>query len=154
MAVAVAAANAGFHVVLYVGGPTTEVLRPIRELAREVPTASFVIAHLGYPSIDAAGIVRGWEILDLAGEPNILTTLSGLSMWTPHPHQELSGFIIRVLSDYGSRRVMWGSNFPVGPEAEQYGGDLGLIRRGGWGMGSDDIVQVTSRTAERLWFDM
>lgn len=153
MNVAVAAAAARLELMIYVADDMRAGVRPIRELAREASKSTVVVTHLGAPRVRAKGPIEGFELLDLAAEANVWATLSGLAMFAPHPHSELSPFISRVVEDFGSRRLMWGSNFPVGLTAEPYDRDLELIREAPWGLHEQAVADIVGRSAARLWFD-
>ena len=153
MNVAVAAAAAGLKLMIYVAEDMGGGVRPIRDLAQEASESTVVVAHLGAPRVRGQGSVEGYELLDLAAEANVWATLSGLAMFAPHPHSELSPFITRVIEAFGSRRLMWGSNFPVGLAAEPYDHDLELIRKRPWGLQEHAVADIVGRSAARLWFD-
>ncbi len=150
MEVAIAAGGAGLHLVLYVT-EMVEAVGAIRRLA-EVSTGIVVVAHLGAPRIRPDDSVDAGGLLDLASHSNVWTTLSGLSMSTAHPHVEMDGFIGQVVDRFGSERIMWGSNFPVGLPEEPYGADMALVRSDAWGLTDAGAADVLGRSAGRLWF--
>jgi L-fuconolactonase len=153
MHVALAAAEAGLNLMIYLPDDMLGGVPLIRRLARDASDRSVVVSHLGAPRVSASTLVEGLELLDLATEPNILVTLSGLSMYTPHPHLEMTGLVTAAIEQFGSGRVMWGSNFPVCVEAESYGHDLALILEGQWGLDDSAIADIIGGSASRVWFD-
>jgi L-fuconolactonase len=152
MDVAVAAAAAGLKPVIYVADDMASAVHLIRRLAQAIADSTVVVAHLGAPRVHADGAVDGRELLDLATERNVWVTLSGLSMFAPHPHSELALLITEVIEAFGSRRVMWGSNYPVGLATEGYDDDLALILDRPWGLHERDVADIVGGSAGRLWF--
>lgn len=92
-------------------------LPDILELARRCPEVSFVLDHVGKPDIKA-GRLDPWRqrIAALAGFPNVRCKISGLlaeadhERWTP---ADLQPYIEHVIAQFGSERVMFGSDAPV-----------------------------------------
>ncbi len=153
MHVALAAASSGLSLMIYVPESMSGAVPLIRDLARRAPDRAVVVSHLGAPRVNGSTLTEGMELLELAGEPNVSTTLSGLGMYVAHPHCELTGLVTAVVGEFGPRRVMWGSNFPVGLDAEGYGDDLDMILEGRWDLDSSAIAGIVGGTAARLWFE-
>jgi predicted TIM-barrel fold metal-dependent hydrolase len=86
-------------------------------LARDLPEVSFVLDHLGKPSLPYSRH-GGWarDLRTLAQLPNTTAKLSGLvteadwSSWTP---QELRPAVEHALDTFGPSRLMFGSDWPV-----------------------------------------
>jgi L-fuconolactonase len=119
----------------------------------ERPFARIVISHLGNPKVVGGDVVRGAAVLALASEENIHVQLSGLSMFCEYPHSALDTLISDVVRQFGPRRLLWGSNFPVCGDIQAYRRDLALVQSGAWGLDPDAVDWVTGRAAERLWFN-
>lgn len=152
MLVALAAAWAGMSIIVYVGDDMARAVDPVRRLAREAPATPVVVSHLGAPRVRSPGRLDGSEIAELARESNVWATLSGLSMFAPHPHAMIAPAIAKAVQAFGPERLMWGSNFPVGLDVEPYGWDLELIRAGAWGLAGRGVSDVVGGSAARLWF--
>lgn len=153
MEVALAACAAGLNIVVYVPKDMAAAVPVLRQLARGAGDRKIVVSHLGAPRVSGTELAEGLELLELAEELNVLTTLSGFSMYSAHPHEELGVLVTRAIELFGPSRVMWGSNFPVVLDRESYGDDLALVREGRWGLGGAAIAEVLCGTASRLWFD-
>lgn len=148
------AARRGFVIVVYAPGGVARTIEPIRKLLGSRPGATVEITHLGNPWLQDGTIVGGFELLELAQEPSVLVTLSGLAMFCHSPHQELDGLIAATISAFGTRRLLWGSNFPVGgADTSSYRRELDLIRSGRWGLDPLDIELVIHENAKRVWFE-
>lgn len=151
MDVALRAADAGLNIVIYVPDDMHGNAPLVRQLAQKAKGRSVIVAHLGAPRLGTHCVVAGSELLDLAEEANIFTTLSGLSMYEPHPHQKMAELVKRAVEAFPGR-IMWGSNFPVVLDKEGYADDLGMVLEGRWGVASSAVADVTGECALRLWF--
>ncbi|WP_298632844.1 amidohydrolase family protein [uncultured Umboniibacter sp.] len=80
------------------------------------PSLSVSLCHMGSPWYQSGAGFETWKagITELAKNPNIHCKLSGLVMfnhsWSP---ADFMPFIEHVLNNFGDRRIMFGSNFPV-----------------------------------------
>jgi len=153
-ALAHAAASAGLSQVLYAPEGIGAIAEPLRQLSSAHPQIAFVISHLGNPAVEDGVMSRGEELLDLADLPNVDVLLSGLAMFCPFPHRPLDRLVRKVVEAFGSERVMWGSNFPVGGDTPpDYLRELDLVLSGErWGIDVDAAAAISDTTARRLWF--
>lgn len=93
-------------------------------LADDFPRLRFVIDHCAKPDVKS-GSLTGWlDPLRACGRrPNVWCKLSGLvteadpATWSP---AQLEPFVKSVLTAFGPRRVMWGSDWPVCLLASEY----------------------------------
>jgi len=122
----------GLRTIAKAGLPFDLVLRADQipaaaRLAADLPEVSFVLDHLGKPSIgDAAAGFARWRgpLAALAACPNVTAKLSGLvteadrSGWTVG---DLAPFVAVALDAFGPDRVMFGSDWPVCLLAASYG---------------------------------
>jgi predicted TIM-barrel fold metal-dependent hydrolase len=129
-----------------------EVLDIVGELATSAEGGPVVISHLGYPSVRDGRLEKGFEILELSDEPAVRIQLSGQAMFCDYPYEPLDDLLAEVIAAFGSRRVMWGSNFPVGGDDAAYRRDLTLVESGAWGFSPEDVKRVTCETARAVWF--
>jgi L-fuconolactonase len=93
--------------------------------ARAFPDMRFVIDHLGKPSI-ASGEIDIWAGLlePFRGLPNVSCKLSGMvteAGWTDWTPAQLRPYVRTALDIFGTKRVMYGSDWPVALLAGQYG---------------------------------
>lgn len=94
------------------------------ELAGLLPEARLVLDHAGKPPI-AAGEFDEWaaSIERIARHPNVFCKLSGLvteAEWTTWQVADLRPYAEHVLTSFGPRRVMFGSDWPVCELAASY----------------------------------
>lgn len=111
-----AVAEAGLVVELVV---RAHQLRVVTELVDALPTASFVLDHLGKPPLLAGGDdLQQWrtDIADLAQRPNVVAKVSGLGLEADH-HQwatdSLRPAVDHALRTFGPDRLMFGSDWPL-----------------------------------------
>jgi predicted TIM-barrel fold metal-dependent hydrolase len=153
-ALAEEAASAGLVIVVYAPAGIARALAPVRRLLAACPDATVEITHLGCPQLEGGELASGLELLELAREPGVVVTLSGLSMFCEAPHAPLGSLIAATLEEFGASRLLWGSNFPVcGVDDESYRRELELILAGGWGIGRSAAQLITSENAKRVWFN-
>lgn len=151
---AVAAASLGLVVVLYAPQGMGRLVLPVRRLLAACPTALIEITHLGNPRVEHGTLVSGRELLELASEPRVVVTLSGLSMFCPHPYAPLDELIVHTVEAFGAKRVLWGSNYPVaGADSSSYRRELDLIANGHWGLDATAVRAITHDNARRIWFE-
>jgi L-fuconolactonase len=141
----------GLILVLDTSQGIAECLPAVSALV-ESGTNGLVIAHLGYPTMEAGQVVDGGRLLELSGAPDTYVLLSGQSMWCPAPYEALYGFAAEVIEAFGTDRVIWGSNYPVCGHVDSFRSDLGLITGGEWGLHPEQVLEITHDNAERLWF--
>lgn len=126
----------------------------VAALARRYPDLQFVLDHAGMPAErDAAGI-EGWsrEMRRLAECPNIAVKLCGYGMvdrlWN---RESIRPFVLGPIEWFGTRRCMFGSNFPVDRLMSDYGRLWDAYREITNGLGSDERRDLFSATAERIY---
>lgn len=149
-AIASAAVEAGLHLVLYCPDGAQAIAEVLPRLS--AGPGRIVITHLGSPQVADGVMTRGPEILELASDPRVLVTLSGAAMACAAPHEPLQLLVRSVVSEFGSDRVMWASNFPVTGDAAAVAADLALVQDNVWGLDPSDIEDIVGGVANRLWF--
>lgn len=151
--IALEASLLGLVIVVYAADGIADAVSPIRQLLETNPAAVIEVTHLGNPKVEAEELIAGFELLDLADEPGVVVTLSGLPMFCDYPYQPLDELIVASIDAFGPHRLLWGSNYPVaGPEPSHFQRELDLIRAGHWGLDASAVEAITSRNAERVWF--
>ncbi|GAB3655185.1 amidohydrolase family protein [Glycomyces tarimensis] len=94
--------------------------------AQAVPELTFVLDHLGKPSIrDGAEGLWAWRdaVAPLAKQPNVTAKLSGLvteADWDQWTTEDLRPFVQTALELFGPDRLMFGSDWPVCELAATY----------------------------------
>jgi L-fuconolactonase len=153
-ALAEEAASLGLAIVVYAPAGIARAMTPIRRLLAARPAATVEITHLGTPRLEGGVVTSGFELLELAREPGVVVTLSGLPMFCDYPHDELDEFIMRTIEAFGSDRVLWGSNLPVGgADQALYDREVGLILSSRWGLDASAMELITEQNASRIWFE-
>jgi len=119
------------------------------ELVRRCPSTSFILDHIGKPSIGGR-VLDPWreQIRELASLPNVYCKVSGLvteaehHRWTPG---DLEPYVSHVLESFGEDRVVFGGDWPVLLHSSSY-------RR--WVETLDSLTAHLSPGASRkLWSD-
>jgi L-fuconolactonase len=119
------------------------------EMVRRTPGTSFILDHIGKPSI-RTGLMDPWraEIEELASLPNVVCKISGatteanLESWTV---EDVAPYVEHCLKAFGEDRVVYGGDWPVVLNASSY-------KR--WVETLDTITASLSPTAKRkLWAD-
>lgn len=148
------AAALGLVIVVHAPSGIGRAVAPIRRLSAAYPNATIEVTHLGNPRLEDGSLASGLELLELAHEPGVVVTLSGLPMFCDYPYSELDELIVATFDAFGPDRVLWGSNFPVaGGDQPSYGRELDLIRSGRWGLDPAAAELVTEVNARRIWFE-
>lgn len=99
--------------------PRVDQLGACAEAAEATPGLTFVLDHLGKPSIrDGAAGHKAWReaVTPLSKLPNVFAKLSGLvteADWDTWQPADLHPFIDTALELFGPRRLMFGSDWPV-----------------------------------------
>ncbi len=95
------------------------------EFVKRFPHQKFVIDHIAKPYIKD-GFYEGWAVLmkEIAKQENVLCKVSGMiteadyENWTP---EQIHPYMYLVLEAFGTKRLMYGSDWPVCLVAENYG---------------------------------
>jgi L-fucono-1,5-lactonase len=96
----------------------TRELPAAAAVARSHPDVRFVLDHAAKPRIAQGARDRDWEdaMYPLADLPNVSCKLSGLvteASWTEWSTEQLRPYISLVVSWFGAKRCMFGSDWPV-----------------------------------------
>ena len=100
-------------------------------LTARLPDQPFVLDHLGKPRV-RAGELEPWatRIRELARRPNVCCKLSGLvteANWKDWRQEDLRPYLDVAFDAFGSKRVMFGSDWPVCLVAAPYERVLNVI---------------------------
>lgn len=106
-------------------------LAEVIELVDEAPDTSFVLDHLGKPTIGADS-AKSWEsaIARLAERPNVTCKLSGLGTEAPSgwSSADVAPYLEHALEVFGAGRAMYGSDWPLCTAAGTYRGWFDVVR--------------------------
>lgn len=145
--------SAGLIVVLYAPRGVSTYYAKLRAVLEKVPRGKLVITHLGTPDLTHAPIFKPEvEAFRLAEFPGVFLQVSGMKMFCPYPHTELYPLLEQALAHFGGERLLWGSNYPVVGESEDYGQDLQLSLNRLWPLPHGSVEDVCGNNAARLWF--
>jgi L-fuconolactonase len=101
------------------------------EFVKQFPNQKFVVAHLAKPDIRKNDFVN-WKkgIIQLAGFENICCKLSGLTTeanWNTWKPEDFAPYFDFVLQHFGTRRLLYGSDWPVCLVSANYERQLTLL---------------------------
>jgi L-fuconolactonase len=130
-------------------------LRACTELVRACPETSFILDHAGKPDI-RHGVRDPWraDITALAELPNVVCKLSGLvteadpATWTP---AVLQPYVDHLLSCFGPKRLLFGSDWPVVNLAANYQRWLDTVLDFLAPLSPDERNAVLSENARRIY---
>lgn len=120
----------------------------------DFPDARVVLTHLGTPDPAEGPMgLRSHPVLQFARYPQVHFQISGMKMYCPYPHTLLYPLIEAALAAYGSRRLCWGSNYPVVGDESDYVQDLSLLLDGKLPIPAAATPDICGGNARRLWFE-
>ncbi len=133
-------------------------IREAIEVARRLPEVTFVLDHLGKPTMERAAL-RTWshDIAGLARLPNVMAKVSGLLTEGPQgPEIEFAvrTMIATAIDLFGPTRLMFGTDWPVCELAE--GGVsrwVGLVEGALVHLDRDERRAITETTAMHTYFN-
>lgn len=106
-------------------------LSPAIELVRKFPDQKFVLDHMAKPRISEQ-ITKHWSdnIQKIASYPNVSCKLSGMVTETTNYNwtkEQFHPFLDLVVSAFGTKRLMYGSDWPVCLLAAMYQNQLAIV---------------------------
>jgi L-fuconolactonase len=101
------------------------------ELVKQFPNQQFVVDHLAKPVIKEREFEK-WakEMKLLSQHPNVYCKLSGMvteAKWNAWRKEEFVPYIDSVVNNFGTERLMYGSDWPVCLLSATYGSQLKLV---------------------------
>ncbi len=73
-------------------------------------------------------------------------------MFCPYPYKQLWPIIEHAVESFGEGRMLWGGNYPVVGNDEDYAREVEQVRSGGLPISKDTLYKVTAETTLNLWF--
>jgi L-fuconolactonase len=130
-------------------------LPAVIELVDLVPEVTFVLDHLGKPPV-RDGVLEPWRenLRRLADRPNVVCKLSGLTSEADPARRgpdDIEPYLSVALAEFGPRRCMFGSDWPVAELSTSYAGWLGLVEDALAGRPSAERDEVLRGTATRTY---
>jgi predicted TIM-barrel fold metal-dependent hydrolase len=145
----------------------------LTDLARAFPDTQIVLNHVGGPlgigvyTAKRDEVFSAWSaaIRELSGCPNVSVKLGGLGMRVngfgfeqapaPPSSEALAAawrpYVQTCLEAFGARRCMFESNFPVDKGSYPYAAYWNACKRLAGGASADDLADLFSRTAARVY---
>jgi predicted TIM-barrel fold metal-dependent hydrolase len=120
----------------------------------EFPQTTFVLVHSGMLESTAPDHVAPWRegLARLAEHENVVTKLTGQGTFVHRVDRELLSLVTATtLELFGSRRCMWGTNFPVESIWTDFAGLVGAWRDALGGLPDEVRRDVWGATAERVY---
>ena len=129
----------------------TRHLKYAVRLADSCPELRLVVNHMAKPPI-ARGEIDDWSLglREIASRPNVWCKLSGLlteADWTSWRVEDLKPYVDRALEVFGSRRMMFGSDWPVCLLAASYDRVLEAFEKLLAGLDENGRDRIFSRNA-------
>ena len=75
-----------------------------------------------------------------------------MKMFCPYPHEELYPLMSEAAAAFGTSRLIWGSNYPVVGDKNDYVADLKLLLEGRLSIPKEAIPLIAGANARALWF--
>ncbi|MBI5914682.1 MAG: amidohydrolase family protein [Bacteroidetes bacterium] len=130
-------------------------LGAVLEFVRRFPNQKFVIDHLAKPYI-RDGYYDGWAalMLEIAGEENVCCKISGMVTEADRhgwKQDDFRPYLDLVTEAFGTRRLMFGSDWPVCLLAGSYGDVTGVVRRYFGSFSADEQAGIMGRNAMEFY---
>ena len=102
------------------------------ELVAAFPNQLFVIDHIAKPGIKA-GIIDGWntDMQAIAKHENVYCKISGMvteANWKGWKEADFHPYIDTAVTAFGTKRIMYGSDWPVCQVAGGYDKMIGIVK--------------------------
>ena len=147
------AADLGLILVLFFPDGIAGCVDDLRAFLKRCSGARAVITHLATPDLAVDPNLDGCRRqLELAEFESVHVQVSGMKMFSDYPHEPLHGLVAEVAESFGTSRLLWGSNYPVVGDVEDYRRDLQLLLDGGLPVPREAIPAIAGGNAVRLWF--
>lgn len=126
------------------------------ETAKALPELSFVVDHIAKPRIvDGSDPAWAAGLPGLASLANVQMKLSGMvteADWTSWAPRDLRPFVSRVVELFGTRRLMFGSDWPVCLlVVPSYQGVIAALEEALGDLSEDESRQVFGANAQRFY---
>ncbi|WP_412539419.1 amidohydrolase family protein [Longispora sp. K20-0274] len=134
---------------------TPTLLPAAIEVARRLPEVTFVLDHLGKPSI-ASGAWQPWadRLAGLAASPNVACKVSGLvteAAWAGWKPEDIFRYVGHAVDLFGPDRLLWGSDWPVCTLAATYPQVVELAETALAGLSDAERQSVFADNARRIY---
>lgn len=130
-------------------------LPALDKLVERFPQATVVVDHYAHPDAAAGVTAPAFQtLLGLARFPNVYIKATGYYYWSreTYPWQDCWSFARAVYDAFGTRRMIWGSDFPHVLLAAGYRRNMLLQERYFTFMTGTEREHMMHHTAARLYF--
>ena len=156
-------AEEGLHLWAYL---TPDQLPLVDALARELPSLTIVLNHLGFCPRDMRVDTHGRPVFDnpfpsttrigvvrLSQRPNVCVKFSGQYALSrqPPPYHDLDHVVHEIADSFGASRMLWASDYPWTREVPGYSALLALCRQTFPNASAGEIADIQGGTALRLF---
>jgi predicted TIM-barrel fold metal-dependent hydrolase len=148
-----AAADLDFNIVLYAPDGLSSYIDALVTFLESSPECNVVLTHLGTPMLDQDPDFKEYgKVFQLADFGNLYYQVSGMKMFCPFPHAPLYSQLEQAAKTFGTSRLLWGSNYPVVGDQQDYLNDLRLLLDGKLPFPESTIADIAGGNARDLWF--
>ena len=129
-----------------------ELLKTCASVFSQFPNLQVILCHAGSPYNRTLEGIKSWasDLNHLSKLSNVSCKLSGLGMFDHNWTQStVAPIVTTVIDQFGSKRVMFGSNFPVDSLSSSF---EQLFARLSGNVDEKDFEDVFSKTAQRIYF--
>ncbi len=148
-----AAADAGGIIVFYAPEGIAASVDALEAFLESRPGCRLVVTHLGNPRVEEDPGFGGHRALfRLAEYANVYLQISGMEMFCPYPHEPLYSLIEAAAGVFGPERLLWGSNYPVVGDLDDYRKELALLLEGRLPLPEEAVPKVAGGNAAALYF--
>ena len=125
------------------------------EVVARYPDQPFILDHIAKPMI-RQGALEPWatDIRRLADFPNVVCKVSGMvteAAWHQWQQTDFEPFLAVVFEAFGSRRIMYGSDWPVCSVAASYSGVVGILSTYTEKLSGEEKADIWGGTASRFY---
>ena len=148
-----AAADLELIIVLYAPDGLPGYMEAMTQFFKSRPNCRLVLTHLGTPIVDGDSEIKDYrDIFRLAKFDGVYYQVSGMKMFCPYPHAPLYSILEEAAAAFGNSRLLWGSNYPVVGDQEDYTKDLRLLLDGKMPFPESAMADISGGNALDLWF--
>lgn len=123
----------------------------LRTIVQKFPETNFLLDHLARINLaDGPPYADSSELFALSAYPNVYMKFTSRTVEQCHSGRaDAASFMTRLLAEFGSNRVLWGSNFPAhaGKLVDILSEAMGVIGHAP----PEDQANILHRTAEKLY---
>lgn len=140
-------------IVIYAPEGIANYIGLLKAFLEDNPECHLVITHMGNPDMrDVPHFSTYKKIFEVAKYSGVYYQISGMKMFCPYPHKEFYPMVAEAVERFGTSRLVWGSNYPVVGDEQDYTKDLRLLLDGKLPVPKKAIADIVGGNALRLWF--